>query len=295
MDNGIGWLKKGADFLNEASAKSNVLVGLGGSFGIAGFLFDIVEDETVDLSSMITDYYVESGSPAQDHIALRPERITVRGYQGEYKNIVSDKPTMLEKGFQKLTTLQSYLPVLSSAASNLYNDLKNFSIEKDWGTFEGAWEGAISIGNMASNLFEAYSDINIPQNEQQKAFIYFEALRNARVTFTVQTPFRTYTDMAIESIRARQGGDTRDSSSFDITFKKIRFVTTDITSLEEKPSEKIVEQAQGRLTEQVQKKINAGLLEKFNGGVSTTMSALKSAIPNPLNIPNPFEAQLRGN
>lgn len=216
-------IKTVPDFLNKAIQTSNVLVGVAGTVGIAGFVFDIAEEESVDLSSVITDHYVETGSPVQDHIAFRPERVTVRGLVGEYKDIVTNKKSKLEKITQKLVTLASYLPPLSSAASSVYENLN--TINKD--------NAVKNLVNLGEDLFSAYRNINIPQNEQQKAYIYFEALRNARVTFTIQTPFRYYTDMAIESMRVVQSGATKDQSDFSITFKKIRFIDTEIRRIDQ--------------------------------------------------------------
>ena len=90
----------------------------------------------------------------------------------------------------------------------------------------------------------------LPQPEQQKAFIYFEALRNSRALFTIQTPFRYYTDMAIESIRATQSGFSRDQSDFEISFKKMRFVDVDKKILSDKQWKALANDEQGRLAEQ---------------------------------------------
>ena len=50
-------IKTVPDFLNKAIETSNVLVGVAGTVGIAGFVFDIAQDENIDLVSSITDHY----------------------------------------------------------------------------------------------------------------------------------------------------------------------------------------------------------------------------------------------
>ena len=261
--------KAASKFLDEAVDLSNVFVSVAGTAGIAGFVFDIVEDEVVELGSYITDHYVETGSPVQDHIALKPERITVRGLMGEYKHIISGKQSFLEKATQKLVTLSTYLTPLSNAANSIYNTLNDTKSLSDL--------SLESIGGLGMDLFEAYRDINIPQNEQQKAFIYFEGLRNARTTFTIQTPFRYYTDMAIETIRARQAGNTVDLSNFEVTFKKIRYVNTDIISAEEMEKETPKEQdLMGRLKEQASAVVDKGMnkLQEVKESVTTFVGGL---------------------
>lgn len=262
--------KQGQEVLDWATGMSNIFVSLAGSVGIAGFVFDIVEDETTELSSIITDHYVETGSPVQDHIALRPEKITVRGLVGEYKDIVTGEKSFLQKATEKLVTLSSYLPALSQAASGIYNGLNGLNSAT---TGKDLFN---SLFGMGTDLFEAYRNINIPQNEQQKAYIYFEALRNAKALFTVQTPFRYYTDMAIESIRSTQTGDTVDLSKFEVTMKKMRFVDTKIKELKKKQSEKVENgKTQGRLDQQKQSVEDLGAVSSVKSAIQ---DAAKSAV-----------------
>jgi hypothetical protein len=232
--------------LDDAIAASKSFVNLTGAVGIAGFVFDISSDSVVELDSEITDHYVESGNPVEDHIALKPEKVTLSGFCGEYRNIVNDSKSSLQKVAEKLITVSSYLPPLNQAANSIYNLLNNKnSTDVNLGD-------VIDVG---TDLFKAYRNINIPGDNQTEAFIFFEALRNSRATFTIQTPYRYYTDMAIESLKAVQSGTTKDESSFEITFKKIRFVNTKTTSL----SESIIENAQGRLKNQISSVVNKGL------------------------------------
>lgn len=216
------------NFFETAQNAGRTFVSVAATGGYAGFIFDITKDETVEMDSEITDHYIEDGSAVQDHIALAPDRVTVSGLVGEYKNIIANDTNSLQRAVQKLTTLQSYLPPLSDAAQSVYNI---FSRKSD--NF-ASWEGFTDLASDIGNLWKDYKNINIPANEQQRAFLYFEALRNARVTFTIQTPFRYYTDMAIEKIIARQSGASRDETDFEVVFKKIRYVRTELTDISEK-------------------------------------------------------------
>ena len=245
---------KTQSFLKSAISASNTLVSVAGTVGIAGFVFDIADDDTVELDADITDHYVENGTAIQDHIALRPERVTVRGLVGEYRHIVEGKQTKLEKATQKLTTLASYLPPLSQAATAIYKGLQGKN-ENSSLSMLGSLNNPV---NTAMDLYKAYRNINLPQTEQQKAFIYFEALRNSRALFTIQTPFRYYTDMAIESIRASQSGFSRDQSDFEISFKKMRFVDVEKKLLNGEQTQEI--SLEGRLEEQAALVENKGII-----------------------------------
>ena len=53
--------------------------------GIAGFLFDVDLNQQAELTSDVTDHYVEANYAIQDHIALRPEVVVLRGLVSELK------------------------------------------------------------------------------------------------------------------------------------------------------------------------------------------------------------------
>lgn len=217
------------NFLNLASTANEALVSFTGTTGIAGFVFDIKDTEEINLESDITDHYTESNVPVQDNIVNKPVRVTLRGTVGEHVyNPPKHKSTWekLKDNFQdvteKLTIVGSYLPAISKFSQQVFNELKsnNLSIDTFW--------------NTGSAAFDLFNSVNIPQNNQSHAFMFFEALWQARQTFSIQTPYRFYADMAIESIKAVQSGDTDDNTDFEITFKQIRKVVSNISKKNEK-------------------------------------------------------------
>lgn len=226
--------------LKDAISASQSFVEVAGTFGIAGFVFDIADEGRVSLESEITDHYVEDGTAVEDHIALRPEKVTLRGYVGEYRYLKGEKEGTLSKVTRKLTTIASYLPPLSSFAQNTYSSIK---------TSNDALSATVDIG---LDLFKTYRNINIPHDNQSEAFIYFEALRNSRTLLTIQTPYRYYTDMAIETIKAVQDGRTKDESNFEVSLKKIRKVRTSTVDLKG---------LQGRLSNMSSKVVNKGIVK----------------------------------
>lgn len=210
-------------FFTDAVNASQSFVGGLGTLGINGFVFDIAEECEVSLESEITDHYVEDGTAVQDHIALAPERVTLRGYVGEIVYDTGDDKGFVREAAEKLTTVASYLPVVSNYANKIYNDIAKINLDGD-----SVVTSIEKLFNVGGDVYKAYRDINIPQDKQGEAFIYFEALRNSRKLLTVQTPYRYYTDMAIETVKIIQDAQSRDGSDIEVTLKKIRFaqVTT---------------------------------------------------------------------
>jgi len=180
--------------------------------------------------------------------------VTVSGYVGEYKNIQSNEPSRLQKITQKLTTLGSYLPPMSDAAKAIYDGLKG---KNESSVLSGVMSATASNAvNTGLDVYKAYKNINMPGNNQQKAYLYFEALRNSDALFTIETPWRTFTDMCIKTMRAVQGETTNDITEFEITFQKFNQVSTGFS---------LVENAQGKLAAQ-----KSGVVEK---GVSRLKTA----------------------
>ena len=229
------------NFLNLASTANEALVSFTGTTGIAGFVFDIKEDEEISLESDITDHYTESNNPVQDNIVTKPVKVTLRGSVGE---LVYTPPkdesswdklkNKVQKTTEKLTIIGSYLPAISTASNQVYQSLSE--INKN-----NIANPLLDIGSAA---FDLYNSINSPKDKQSHAFMFFEALWQAKQTFVIQTPYRYYANMAIESIKAVQSSATRDITDFEITFKQIRTV---ISNLPEGKKEKTLF---GRLKEQ---------------------------------------------
>ncbi len=152
--------------------------------GIAGFLFNVVDEDGAELESDITDHYVEDNTAVQDQIALRPEVVTVTGQIAE---LVKTVPTA-----KNVSRVVNPLPLVPGL------------------------EPVFSPGAEAQQASAALDVSN------RDAYGYIYQLWKGRQRFTVETPWGFFTNMAILSASARQGSASRFVSEFSITFKKIR-------------------------------------------------------------------------
>ena len=195
--------------------------------GIAGFVFDIIESDTLRLQSSITDHYTEDNQAIQNQVAQKPLQFTIRGLVGE--SVINDIGILPEKGSfrDKLTNITAYLPGLTGQTLQALRRIdKVREIKKRFDDNE--------------NLFSIFKDLLISPREtrQAKAFGFFYALwggtdetvttlsREAPVPFTVDTPWHTFTNMMILDLKATQGPDSKEITSFEITFKQLRFAKT---------------------------------------------------------------------
>lgn len=198
-------------------------------FGIGGFVFDIDGEARVELNNEITDHYVENNSVVQDHIAVKPKKITLRNYVGELTSpgLPSSTASTVNTVAQKLTQLGALLPALSAGATQAQS------------IYDQSQSGALSGGSLiaagagtAANLYAMVKNlISAQSNKQQAAYQYFKAMRDTRQIFSIQTPFEFMTNMAIESIVAVQPEDSAFISNFAITLKEIRVAATNTSNV----------------------------------------------------------------
>jgi hypothetical protein len=189
------------------------------AFGMAGFIFDVEGDTTQTLSADITDNFTESNVFIQDHISIKPIKVTLRNYVGElvYEPNQSDNQ-FLEELTEKLTVLNNVLPQLSDSALQLKNSLDTNNLN-----FKNMSALATTQG---SNLWGLVKNISPAATRQEQVYRFFKALWQQKVLFSVQTPYEYLTNMAIETITVKQGSESKFISDFSITLKQIRFAST---------------------------------------------------------------------
>lgn len=186
-----------------------------GEYGVDGFIFDIYGDETVNLTAEITDHTIEDNSQIQDHITLKPKKVTLRGYVGEvvYRNtnIFSDTAQKLN---EKLSVLDAFSPTLASQAQQTITTIANKA-----NMFVDTVKEAVNANAGAWSFIEGSP---LFQTKQEQAFQYFSKLWENKVLVSVQTPFEFFNNMAIESVVALQREDSQHISDFSITLKQIK-------------------------------------------------------------------------
>ena len=206
---------KAAELLKSASRNSIVRpTGISKVIGLSGFIFNVVEDEEISIESDITDHYVEDNNAIQDHVALRPERFTVRGFVGELSQLFPSDLLKVVTKVQRLVVLTNYIPTLTNQATQKSTKIENDNIQH------------LNPIENAQHLYDIFADKNTTATKQQQAFNFFYTMYLSRQFFIVETPYNIFDNMVIESMKIVQGGETNLISDFSITFKKIRVAET---------------------------------------------------------------------
>lgn len=184
--------------------------------GVAGYLFNIVTDDAVDLESEITDHFIENNTAIQDHIALKPEIISVRGLVAELAGI---QPTQgnISQQTNALPEIPGYLPEFTDG---VVQTMVQMEIEPE------RQQAAISDSQSLFGYYNSRSPQEPNQTKQSYVFGYFYQLWKGRQLFSVETPWGIWNNMAIMSLNATQGEDTRTVSDIRIQFKRISKVET---------------------------------------------------------------------
>ncbi len=208
-------LQDGNNYLNSIANK--FIVKPKTAKGIGGFVFDYEGESTVTYQADITDHYLESNDAVQDHIAQRPARVVLRGFVSE---LVSKSPAgvlgALNTIQNKLTALPAYLgPYTPGAVQSIQRGITAAQV-----AVEKINLGLAKVQNIVGFLPGAAPH----KSKQQKAFAQLTALWQSRQVFTVETPYRYFDSMVIETLSFIQPEETRDWSDISVTLKQMRFV-----------------------------------------------------------------------
>lgn len=174
--------------------------------GISGFLFGIPEEESVELTSDSTNHYLEDNTAIQDHIALNPEQITLKG-----------------SVYEMLIPSYSAMP----APLGKSNPLVPSSLYAPSTKTKGDEDAPIPTVQPSTTAYNRWKNAGAIQNgAQKKAFDYFYQLWRGRMLFSVETPWGVFRDMHIINFNPTQSKESNEVTNITVTFKRLRFAGT---------------------------------------------------------------------
>lgn len=214
FSNNSNGLQAAANLLNQVVSQYVVRpTGLDNGGGFGGFVFDVTGDEETVLVADITDHYTEQNSAIQDHIALRPVTFTVRGYVAELTDALSQALNLVLASNPLLGLVDDFLPGFTFSSLQAYSSIESTAIQ------------ARSTLSEVQSIYQLFTQSNTASTKQQAAYNFFKQNWNTRQLFTIETPYETLTNMAIERVTALQKDDNRYVSDFAVTFKQIRYAS----------------------------------------------------------------------
>lgn len=205
------------------------------------FVFDVKKEYKLNLSSDITDHYVEDNVAIQDHIGLKPIILEVTGCIGEVdlasrttknksKNenkIANEIGVNNAKGnvfnsvdayLGRMGSLSSFTPNINNQALDIYNTAK-FGYATVSKIINLDKQDKIKSG---FDYTEDYDEETIKTTKQFSYIDWFKTQWWNRASFTIVTPYGVLTDMYIMDLSASQPENTRYVTNLSIKFKQIR-------------------------------------------------------------------------
>jgi hypothetical protein len=214
-------MKKSVDV---GTAVVNIL----GATGIAGFKFHVPETELVRFENEITDHYVDTGSAIQDHIVQKPIVITLNGLVGDYFYSNNKIEDFLARIVPTLTLVKEFLPQITKTLGIKYGKDKLPKLKQV--QVAGGPQAPIALEAHKNSfnlmdLFKLFQSLYKLKSAQTRAFLFFECLWKSRTLFSIETTWKRYDNMAVQSIQAKRDNNA-DITEFSITCKQITFANT---------------------------------------------------------------------
>lgn len=230
--------------INVGEAVVNVL----GNTGIAGFKFHIPEKEQIKMQNDVTDHYIDTNTPVQDHIARKPITITLSGFQGDYFYSVNKIEDTLAKIIPTLSLVKQFLPRLPDSTKQ--------RLVKKYQQVTQTQKTPLALKNNGTeytlnsiDLFKLFQELYKLKSPQTRAFFFLETLWKSNAVFTVETTWKRYQNMIITEITPVRDNNA-DITEFSVSFKQINFTASLVQS---------INNATGRTRQQLAEMANKGV------------------------------------
>lgn len=219
--------------VNAGEAIVNIL----GATGIAGFKFHVPKTEEVKFENEITDNYVESNYAIQDHIARKPITITLSGLVGDYFYSVNEIEDALALIVPTITLVKAFIPEITDRVKQQkigsLNEQKQKLIKQDDGSYKVSVNGKQNEYEFNTmDLFYLFQSLYKMKSAQTRAFLFFEAMWKSGARFSVETTWKRYDNMVVQSVTPKRDNNA-DITEFMIVCKQMEFVNSKVETIEE--------------------------------------------------------------
>jgi len=216
--------KGSSDARSYLDDKANTLLKPKENWGIEGFIFDIVDNESLSIEYDITDHFTENNSYLNDHIVKKPIIITLSGFIGE---LVFRSPGGVEGAIQEISNrLESVEAYLGDQTPGAVQEVQRVTQQV---------QSAVSAINQtldkAQNIIGFFEGEGPEETLQQKAFKKLSALGN-RTQLEVQTPWDFFNNMVIQTLSFTQGGESNQITDISVTLKQLRVSGTEVVDFD---------------------------------------------------------------
>lgn len=206
--------------------------------GIAGFTLFARVSERVSLTADNPMFYVEDGTPLNDHRIQKPEIVSISGTVGDVYRSPSTVQNSTRNLFNDLGIITQYAPQLTQSQLLSVAQVADQAVDQI-----ESYENAIIRGQSFNSIF-GNQDVNSkPLGEQ-----FVDAIENIHYSnqlISINMPYRVYKNMSITSVSIERD-NTTNAINFSLEATKIRVADLNFVEVEKivrKPAKAI--KAQG--------------------------------------------------
>ena len=218
------------------------VTGITSGYDKKAFIFDLKKDYKLNLSSEITDHYVEDNLAVQDQIGLKPIIIEVSGNiaevnlnsagkamnEAKIKNEISSNKeakanifNSVDSYLYRMGSLTSFAPNLTNQALDIYNSAKSVYNMTNKVINLDKRDSSQDLKKKYQNSEEYNVDV-IKQTMQFEWVNWFKTQWWNRAAFSIVTPYGVFDSMYIMDLSATQPENSRYVTNLTIKFKQIR-------------------------------------------------------------------------
>lgn len=191
--------------------------------GINGFVFSIPQTESINLQAQITDHWTETNVAIQDHIALEPIKITLTGMVSEVVWTKDKASAAAEQAIQRAMEVPALRPGVDQNTTQYL------------AAYQEAQRQYESALKSYKTLNDLYQNNQVSNTLQGVAYGTLSRYFLTRTLCTVNTPWKFFTNMAIEALSFSQDETTKDVSTVTVTFKQINSISVIATQVALQP------------------------------------------------------------
>lgn len=218
---GMGKITNGQDYIDALATQ--YVVKPPRATGIGGFVFDYEGTISIDHQADITDHWTEANSAIQDHIAIKPIKITLQGFVSE----LALRPTTGLVG--ALGVIQDKLGLIPGY-TNGWSPQMATRLQKAVTTATNAATAINTAIARAGNIVDMIPGASSGETKQQQAYRSLVSMYKTKQLMYVVTPYTTYPRMVISALSFTQDDTTKTITDITVTLKQLNFASVTYTA-----------------------------------------------------------------
>ena len=202
-------------------------------------IFDVVTDNSHDLSLTVTDSPVEKGADLTDHAFPSLDRVSLSVFisnqpiytnadpSGSIEEITEEIPKYQAPSLLDPSSIDSAGDVVSAVSPGGVTRAVAGAVKEGINTLlSGGGTQRFSVVKFSDGL-----------NRPREFYEAFRFLRDSVTLLRVLTSLRDYDNMVIESMTALRDNSTGDGAQFEVSFREIKIANTSLGAVDVSPSE----------------------------------------------------------